>query len=37
MIALVDTCGWIEWSTDGPLAERFAPYLRLPADLVVPR
>lgn len=36
MITLVDTCGWIEWLTDGPLAEHFAPYLRRPADLVVP-
>lgn len=36
MTVLVDTCGWIEWLTDGPLAERFAPYLSRPADLVVP-
>jgi predicted nucleic acid-binding protein len=34
--ALVDTCGWIEWLTDGPLADRFAPYLRQPADLLMP-
>lgn len=36
MAALVDTCGWIEWLTDGPLADRFGPYLAKPADLVVP-
>lgn len=36
MAALVDTCGWIEWLTDGPLADRFGPYLAEPADLVVP-
>jgi predicted nucleic acid-binding protein len=27
MACVVDTCGWIEWLTDGVLAERFAPYL----------
>ena len=36
MAALVDTCGWIEWLTDGPLADNFDPYLAEPADLVVP-
>lgn len=36
MAALVDTCGWIEWLTDGPLAKRFAPHLRNSEDLVVP-
>ena len=24
---LVDTCGWLEWLTDGVLADEFAPYL----------
>lgn len=33
---LVDTCGWIEWLTEGTLAERFAPYLKDPAELLVP-
>jgi predicted nucleic acid-binding protein len=33
---LVDTCGWIEWLTDGPLAEGFAPHLADPAALVGP-
>jgi predicted nucleic acid-binding protein len=36
MPVLVDTCGWIEWLTDGPLADRFAPHLRSPEDVVVP-
>ena len=27
MKVLVDTCGWIEWLTDGVLADKFAPYL----------
>lgn len=33
---VVDTCGWIEWLTDGPLADGFAPYLAQPDRLVVP-
>lgn len=33
---LVDTCGWIEWLTDGALADTFAPYLRQPEELIVP-
>jgi len=33
---LVDTCGWIEWLTDGMLAGNFAPYLRQPEELLVP-
>lgn len=33
---LVDTCGWIEWLTDGSLASRFEPYLSDQANLVVP-
>ncbi len=36
MPALVDTCGWIEWLTDGSLAERFRPYFAEPASLLVP-
>jgi len=36
MMVLVDTCGWIEWLTDGVLAERFAPYLTTPELLIVP-
>jgi predicted nucleic acid-binding protein len=33
---LVDTCGWIEWLTEGTLADSFAPYMRDPSDLLVP-
>lgn len=33
---LVDTCGWIEWLTDGALADRFAPYMKDPSELLVP-
>lgn len=35
-MVLVDTCGWIEWLADGPLIDRFLPYLEAPATLVVP-
>ncbi len=27
MKVLVDTCGWIEWLTDGVLTDKFAPYI----------
>jgi predicted nucleic acid-binding protein len=33
---LVDTCGWIEWLTEGTLADSFAPYMKDPSDLLVP-
>jgi predicted nucleic acid-binding protein len=33
---LVDTCGWIEWLTEGALVDSFAPYMKDPADLLVP-
>ncbi|WP_459864137.1 PIN domain-containing protein [Endothiovibrio diazotrophicus] len=33
---VVDTCGWVEWLTDGPLAERFRPYLADPTRIIVP-
>ena len=33
---LVDTCGWIEWLTDGILVDSFAPYLQQPKDLIIP-
>ncbi|WP_018954211.1 type II toxin-antitoxin system VapC family toxin [Thioalkalivibrio sulfidiphilus] len=36
MPALVDTCGWIEWLTDGELADQFAPHLMRPEEVVVP-
>lgn len=33
---LVDTCGWIEWLTNGKLASSFEPYLINTADLIIP-
>lgn len=33
---LVDTCGWIEWLTDGRLAHRFEPYLSDQTSLIIP-
>jgi predicted nucleic acid-binding protein len=36
MTVLVDTCGWIEWVTDGALAEQFRPYLGATSELIVP-
>lgn len=27
MASLVDTCGWIEWLTEGILIEKFSPWL----------
>jgi predicted nucleic acid-binding protein len=35
-MVLVDTCGWIEWLTDSPLAVAYAPYLDAADDLLVP-
>lgn len=35
-MTLVDTCGWIEWLTEGALADSFAPYMKDPSDLLVP-
>ncbi len=36
MAVLVDTCGWIEWLTDGAIAKRFLPYMQTPETLVIP-
>jgi len=36
MAVLVDTCGWIEWLTDGLLAEEFGPWLQSSEGLLVP-
>jgi predicted nucleic acid-binding protein len=33
---VVDSCGWLEWFTDGPLAERYGRYLRMSRDILVP-
>lgn len=35
-LVLVDSSGWIEFIGDGPLAERFSPYLEREERLVVP-
>lgn len=36
MSVVVDTSGWIEWLTDGPLAQRLEPFLADPSALVIP-
>jgi predicted nucleic acid-binding protein len=36
MKAVVDTCGWIEWLTNGPLANQYQPYLQDLTALVIP-
>lgn len=36
MKKLVDTCGWIEWLTNGKLAESFESYLSPSQELIVP-
>ena len=33
---LVDSCGWLEWFTDGPLAEEYGQYLVDSNNLLVP-
>jgi predicted nucleic acid-binding protein len=33
---LVDTCGWIEWLTEGKLINHFAPFLADPTQLIIP-
>ncbi|MCP4040929.1 MAG: type II toxin-antitoxin system VapC family toxin [Gammaproteobacteria bacterium] len=33
---LVDTCVWIEWLTEGALADSFAPYMADTSELLVP-
>jgi len=33
---LVDTCGWIEWMIDSPLAKSYSRYLTSPDSLIVP-
>jgi uncharacterized protein with PIN domain len=35
-VVLVDTCGWIEWLTEGPLAEAFGRHLAATHELLVP-
>lgn len=36
MAALVDTCGWIEWLTDGVLSAEFEPWLAEADQVYVP-
>ncbi|MCU7919838.1 MAG: type II toxin-antitoxin system VapC family toxin [Candidatus Thiodiazotropha sp. (ex Epidulcina cf. delphinae)] len=36
MAVLVDTCGWIEWLTDGALAKSYLPYMKTPETLIIP-
>ncbi len=33
---LIDTCGWIEWLTDGPLSDCYAPYFAEVEQLITP-
>jgi predicted nucleic acid-binding protein len=35
-VTLVDSSGWIEYFTDGPLADEFAPYLEDLSEVVTP-
>ena len=35
-MALVDTCGWIEWLTNGVLADKYEPYFDTVELLIVP-
>lgn len=36
MPVILDTCGWIEWLTDGALANDFAPWMQSPTEQIVP-
>ena len=33
---LIDTCGWIEWLTNGILVDKFTPYFKQPSGIIVP-
>ncbi|MCF8038406.1 MAG: type II toxin-antitoxin system VapC family toxin [Desulfohalobiaceae bacterium] len=33
---IVDSCGWLEWFSDGSLADAYAPHLRDEEQLLVP-
>lgn len=35
-MVIVDSCGWLEWFTDGELADQYRPYLADPEKLLVP-
>ena len=36
MNCLIDTCGWIEWLTDGELAENYFSYMQSVESIIVP-
>ena len=33
---LVDSCGWLEWFTEGSMAEEYRPYLEKNDELLIP-
>ncbi|NYE58628.1 type II toxin-antitoxin system VapC family toxin [Carboxydothermus ferrireducens] len=33
---LIDSCGWLEFLADGPLAEDYAPYFNKPEEIITP-
>ncbi|MFH1541787.1 MAG: type II toxin-antitoxin system VapC family toxin [bacterium] len=33
---LVDSCGWLEYFADGPLADKYFKYLKNPLSVIVP-
>jgi predicted nucleic acid-binding protein len=33
---LVDACGWLEYFTDGPLADEYYQYLKKPKEIITP-
>ncbi|MCU7833928.1 MAG: type II toxin-antitoxin system VapC family toxin [gamma proteobacterium symbiont of Taylorina sp.] len=35
-MSLVDTCGWIEWLTDGILANKYKPYMQDIESIIIP-
>jgi predicted nucleic acid-binding protein len=35
-LIVVDSCGWIEFLADGPLADDYVPYFALPDEIITP-
>lgn len=33
---IVDSCGWLEWFTDGTLADQYKKYLAVPDNILIP-
>jgi len=33
---IVDSCGWLEWFSDGKLADKYRAYLATPDDILMP-